>query len=55
MSAGVIINQAQQAMRSYIMIVLTDWPILSLLHSFRHEDEGTLVLRTLGLVFQELG
>jgi len=30
-------NQAQQVMRCYTMIVLTHWPILTLLHSFWYE------------------
>jgi len=36
-------NQAQQVMRCYTTIVLTYWPILALLHSFRHE--GMLLFR----------
>jgi len=32
-----IINQAQQVMCCYVMIVLTHWSKLTLLHSFRHE------------------
>jgi len=36
-------NQAQQVVRCYTMIVLTYWPMLTLLHSFRHE--GMLLFR----------
>jgi len=36
-------NQEHQVMRCYTMIVLTYWPILTLLHSFRHE--GMLLFR----------
>ena len=44
----IIINQAQQVMHCYIIMVLTYWPIMTLLHSFPHED--MLVVRTLSLV-----
>jgi len=44
----IIINQAQQVMRCDIMMFLTCCPVLTLLHSFRHER--MLVFRTLGLV-----
>jgi len=40
----IIINQIQHVMRCYVMIVLTYWPIMTLLHSFRHE--GMLVFGT---------
>jgi len=43
MPAWANVNLAQQVMRCYTMIVLTYWPILTLLHSFRHE--GMLLLR----------
>jgi len=38
-------NQAQRVMHCYTMIVLRYWPILTLLHSFRHE--GMLLFRLL--------